>query len=129
MRRISATGIVDTLAGVPSFDDGSAAARFGRLAGPPDLADGPGSISRFNVASGLALDGGRTLLVADTQNHAIRYIDLVSGVVSTLTGGSGAGDTDGASGAARFRDPSAVAVDRRGHIFVADSGNCKIREI
>ncbi len=53
--------------------------------GERGLVDGPAHSARFAGPEGLALDGG-ALLVADTRNHALRSIDLASGVVSTLVG-------------------------------------------
>jgi hypothetical protein len=52
--------------------------------GIPGLLDGPPQGARFNQPGGLARAGG-TLYVADTNNHAIRTIDLDSGHVHTLT--------------------------------------------
>jgi DNA-binding beta-propeller fold protein YncE len=48
------------------------------------LLDGPPANARFNQPSGLAVHSG-TLYIADTNNHAIRTIDLDSGHVATLT--------------------------------------------
>ena len=49
--------------------------------------------------------------------------------VITLAGGGAAGSTDGVGSAARFNGPSAVAADTSGNVFVADTGNHKIRLI
>lgn len=51
----------------------------------PGFEDGEGEVVRFFEPNGLAVHDGR-LLVADTRNHALRAIDLASGVVSTLAG-------------------------------------------
>ena len=53
--------------------------------GEEGLADGGFSSARFNHPQGMALDG-EILYVADTENHALRKVDLVSGLVSTLAG-------------------------------------------
>lgn len=53
--------------------------------GRPGLLDGGPTESRFQQPQGMAL-GGSTLYVADTENHAIRAIDLESGAVRTLAG-------------------------------------------
>ena len=53
--------------------------------GQPGLADGPAGEAAFYGPQGLALDGS-TLFVADTENHAVRRIDLASGAVATVAG-------------------------------------------
>ena len=53
--------------------------------GEPGLGDGDFQIARFNHPQGLALDG-QVLYVADTENHAIRRVDLDTGTVQTIAG-------------------------------------------
>ena len=53
--------------------------------GEEGLADGPAEAARFYGPQGLALDGD-TLYVADTENHALRVVDLATGDVATLAG-------------------------------------------
>ena len=53
--------------------------------GAEGLADGDFSSAQFNHPQGMVLDG-ETLYVADTENHALRSIDLVAGKVTTLAG-------------------------------------------
>ncbi len=53
--------------------------------GRPGLIDGVGLDGAFDSPQGLAFDGD-TLFVADTGNHAIRAIDLTSGLVTTVAG-------------------------------------------
>jgi sugar lactone lactonase YvrE len=115
IRRIITTGVVSTIAGV---------------AGESGFADSYGSFARFYGPQGLALDASGNLLVADTNNNAIRRIVTGSGVVTTVAGWAGtAGSTDGANSQAQFRYPSGVAVDSAGNIFVADTDNHALREI
>ncbi len=67
--------------------------------------------------------------VADAGNHLIREITS-GGVVSTLAGQAGvAGATNAIGTAASFNDPSGVAVDSSGNVYVADYGNHVIRKI
>jgi sugar lactone lactonase YvrE len=54
-------------------------------AGEPGLVDGPADRARFYQPQGLAL-GDDTLYVADTENHALRAIDLGTGAVTTIAG-------------------------------------------
>ena len=63
--------------------DGSMQRTYG--SGVPGYADGPADRAAFQQPQGMARSGS-TLYVADTENHAIRAIDLESGVVTTLAG-------------------------------------------
>src|SRR5690606_22865451 len=63
--------------------DGEEVAAFG--SGKPGLEDGPAATARFRFPQGLALGDG-VLYVADTENHAIRAVDLATGAVTTLAG-------------------------------------------
>ncbi|MFN8523555.1 MAG: alkyl hydroperoxide reductase [Chloroflexota bacterium] len=53
--------------------------------GQPGLADGPASEAQLDMPQGLALHGN-TLYVADTENHALRVVDLQTGNVATFAG-------------------------------------------
>ena len=77
---------------------------------------------------GLAVDGDGNVIVADTQNHAIRRI-APDWTVTTIAGGNGPGLRDGPATAARFAKPADVAIATDGSIYVADSDNHRIRRI
>lgn len=114
IRKITSTGVVTTLAG-------DATAR-GNV-------DGNGSAARFNHPVGLAIDSAGILYVADTFTDTVRKI-TPGGAVSTLAGTNAlTGSADGSGAAARFNNPSGVAVDANGAVFVADTGNNTIRKI
>ncbi len=63
--------------------DGSIQRTYG--SGAPGFADGPADRAAFQQPQGMARSGS-TLYVADTENHAIRSIDLESGIATTLAG-------------------------------------------
>jgi NHL repeat-containing protein len=63
--------------------DGSIQRTYG--SGVPGFADGPADRAAFQQPQGMARSG-LTLYVADTENHAVRSIDLESGIVTTLAG-------------------------------------------
>ncbi len=63
--------------------DGSIQNTYG--SGDSGLLDGPAGQAAFQQPQGMAMSG-TTLYVADTENHAIRSIDLESGAVTTLAG-------------------------------------------
>lgn len=114
IRKISPGGVVTTLAGT---------------AGVAGSADGPGFSATFDLPTGVAVDGFGNVYVVDAGNDTIRRI-TPAGVVSTLAGTAGAsGSADGVGAAARFNQPTAVAVDGGGTLYVADTGNQLIRKI
>ncbi len=108
IRKITPARVVSTLAG---------------LAGSPGSADGIGSGARFELPSSIAVDPAGNLYVADTYNNSIRKLTPVgtNWVVTTLGGMSGFyGTADGAGSTARFGNPSGIAVDASGTLYVAD---------
>jgi sugar lactone lactonase YvrE len=94
-------------------------------------ADGTGAAAQFALPDGVASDGAGSLFVADGANHAIRKVDVATGVVTTLAGSQlrYSGSTDGTGAAAQFNDPAGVAFAGTGDLFVADSGNHTIRKV
>lgn len=91
--------------------------------------DGIGTEARFSSPQGIAVDSNGNAYVADTGNHTIRKV-TASGVVTTLAGTAGQpGKADGRGAAARFDQPTGIAVDASGQVFVADTGNSTIRRI
>ena len=119
------------------------------LAGNGTPGSGNGSLAgaSFRNPQGVALDGRGNLWVADTGNHAIRRINLVTGQVETIAGEAGAsGSSDGSGTSARFNAPVGLAIEAestasqlerqwRGDapppvtVLVADSGNGLIRRV
>ncbi|NBP66149.1 MAG: hypothetical protein EBU66_16025 [Bacteroidetes bacterium] len=82
----------------------------------------------FNTHCAIASDTSGNLYVADSNNHVIRKIVISTGVVSTLAG-TWAGYTDGSGNVAQFNNPYDVALDTSGNLYVADTGNNRIRKI
>jgi hypothetical protein len=114
VRKITPAGVVTTLAG---------------LAGAGGSADGTAGTALFNSPKGVAADSAGNVYVADTSNHTIRRI-TVAGVVSTIAGLAGFfGTNDGTGSAARFSNPSGLAVDSAGNVYVADTDNHTIRKV
>jgi len=100
----------------------------GTLAGSTrGFAMGTGAAARFNTPRGVAVDTSGNVYVADAGNHRIRKV-TAAGEVSTLAG-STAGFANGTGAAAQFNQPTGVAVDTSGNVYVADSLNHRIRKI
>ena len=86
-------------------------------------ADGYGTNAGFKTPAGIATVPGSTkVLVADSGNHKIRFIDTVTQLVQTLAGSGSAGQQDGVGTDATFNTPMDVAVSANGSFaLVAES--------
>ena len=94
---------------------------------------GPGVAAQLNQPRGLALDSSGNLFVADTFNHAVRRLDAVSGVLTTVAGNGspGSGGDGGPAVRASLRFPAGVAVDSAvpPALYIADTMNHNIRVV
>jgi RHS repeat-associated protein len=90
--------------------------------------DGPALQAQFGSLAGFAADANNNVYVADTMNQRIRQLDA-AGNVSTLAGDGMFGFRDGPAAQARFADPTGIAVDAAGTLYVADAFNSLIRQI
>jgi len=85
----------------------------------------------LNQPKGVSVDSAGNVFIADTYNNRIRKVDAATGVITSVAGtGQGAfyGD-NGPAAAAALNQPFGVLVDRAGNVFIADSGNNRIRKI
>jgi trimeric autotransporter adhesin len=112
IRKITAAGVVTTLAG----------------SGSTGSANATGTAASFNYPTGIAVAADGTVYVADRDNMRIRKI-TAAGVVTTLAGSGSYGGTDGLGAAASFAFPYGVAVGVDGTVYVADNNNHTIRKI
>ncbi len=91
-------------------------------------ANGPGTNALFNDPAAIITDAQGNLLVADSQNHAIREI-ATNGMVTVFAGQPGVfGTRDGTGTNAQFNTPSGLAFDSVGDLYVADTANNTIRK-
>ncbi|HBE70538.1 MAG TPA: hypothetical protein DDW52_20525, partial [Planctomycetaceae bacterium] len=83
----------------------------------------------FRGPKGIAVDPGVAVYVADTENHAIRRIDLNSGIVTTTVGTGEAGfNGDGDELAKRkLNRPHGVCLLPTGELLIGDSENHRVR--
>jgi len=121
IRKVSAsTGNIDTILG--SADNGPAGSGGDGGAATAAMLAGP-----FQVA----VDSSNNYYVADWANNRIRMVNVQTGVISTVAGNGDlgfSGDGEPATNAT-LADPYGVAVDSSGNIYIADTGNDRIREV
>jgi sugar lactone lactonase YvrE len=114
IRKITPSGVVTTFAGQAGVAGGN---------------DGPAASATFFTPNGIVINGAGTMYIADQTNNTIRAIST-GGTVSTLAGSPGlGGSADGTGSAARFSNPTGLALDSAGTIYVADNVNNKIRTV
>ena len=90
--------------------------------------DGTTQTARFYNPTGVAIDSLNNLYIADSDNNRIRKI-TPAGVVTTLAGSGNALYADGTDVAASFSAPMEIAIDSANNMYVADTGNHRIRMI
>jgi NHL repeat len=120
IRRVSANGVVTTLAGQPGV-----AGAADNVSGSNVLFSSPRGITSDVLPGGASLTP--TLFVADTGNHNIRRL-FTSGATTTYAGSGTPGFVDGTGAAASFSSPEGITFDGSS-VFVADTGNNAIRKI
>ncbi len=116
IRKITPTGMVSTFAGSGDYD-------FQNMQG----ADGPAAGAKFNDPNFVAADAFGNVYVAEWGGHRIRKV-TPTGIVSTFAGSSDFAFADGQGIKASFKNPTSVALDSLGNLFVADYSD-RIRKI
>ena len=116
IRKISTSGIITTVAGngTPGFSG--------------DL--GPAISAQLDSPSAVAIDAGGNLYIADVTNQRVRKV-TAGGTITTLAGNgtttfSGDG---GLATAAGLNQPTSVAVDSNGVVYIADQANFRVRKV
>jgi sugar lactone lactonase YvrE len=123
IRKIATDGTISTVAGdgqqcFPSTDpcgDGGAA-----------------TAAHLRAPTAVAVDGSGDLYIADQFDHRIRKVS--GGIITTFAGDGTACSTascgdGGAPTSAQLNFPLGVAVDSAGHVYIADTGDQKIRKV
>lgn len=111
IRKITPLGIVSTFAGSTA-----------------GYADGTGTAAKFNSPIGIAVDAANNIYVSETSGNRIRKI-TPDGVVTTIAGDGSFGYQDGNGVGTKFDQPLGIELDTSGNLYVADSGNNRIRKI
>ncbi|MDQ3010964.1 MAG: PA14 domain-containing protein, partial [Acidobacteriota bacterium] len=87
--------------------------------------------ARFNRPTALVIDAQNNLYFADSGNHRVRAINLSTGIINTVAGNGGAGYSgDGVpASTASLYNPTGIAVDAQGNLYIADRNNQRIRRV
>jgi hypothetical protein len=84
----------------------------------------------WGAPKAIRCDAHDNVIVVDTENHAIRRIDAATGRVTTIAGGRKGSEGDGGDATAAGLDrPHGCAPTSRGHIYIADSNNHRVRVV
>jgi len=121
IRKVDANGVITTVAGNGGYG----------LTGDGGVATNATLWHPY----GLAVDLVGNLFIADTFNNCVRKVDT-NGNISTIAGtgptwpvgGSYSGDGGPATNAT-LNGPYGVALDRAGNVYIADTGNNRIRKV
>jgi uncharacterized protein (TIGR03437 family) len=117
IRALTNDGLVDTYAGI-----GGSSGYAGDDEAPDD--------AHLSSPYGVAVDAGGRYYIADTQNHVIRKVDVENDIITTIVGststGAGYQDDDYAIDA-KLNKPTGLALDDSGNLYIADTGNNRIR--
>jgi hypothetical protein len=120
IRRIGLDGIINTDAGGGDLINGA------------PLGDGGlATDAAFEDIAAVVVDDDGNLFVADKLDHRIRRVDASTGTITTFAGtgtGSFSGDGGQASDAG-LQEPVDLFLDAGGNLFVADSGNNRVRRV
>jgi DNA-binding beta-propeller fold protein YncE len=91
---------------------------------------GPARAAVFDAPKEFAIDPGGAILVVDTESHAIRRIDLATGIVETIAGGHKGSEGDGGPATmAGLGRPHGAVVGPDGAIYIGDTENHRIRKL
>jgi sugar lactone lactonase YvrE len=97
---------------------------------------GPAIQARLFFPQGLALDASGNLFIAEANNHRVRRMEAQTGMITTVAGsgasGFGGGGFSGDGGPAteaQLRSPRGLALDASGNLFIADTGNHRVRRV
>jgi uncharacterized protein (TIGR03437 family) len=91
--------------------------------------NGPATSAQLNSPYSIAVDSAGNLYIADTYNHRIRKV--ANGMIATVAGNGtqGFSGDSGPATSAQLNAPYGLAVDSAGNLYIADSGNSRVRKV
>ena len=91
---------------------------------------GPATRAQLGDPAGVAVDDSGNLYIADATNNRIRKVDK-AGTITTIAGNGtpGFAGEGGPAVSAELNYPWGVTVDRAGGLYIADTGNDRIRKV
>ena len=92
---------------------------------------GPATEAALSLPWDVSVDGSGNLYIADSSNNRIRKVDAVSGIITTVAGNGERGFNSDwlPATAAQLNRPTGIDLDRNGDLYIADSGNYRIRVV
>ncbi len=118
IRKVDAiTGIITTIAGTGSSGDSGDG--------------GPAILAELNKPGGIFSDLSGNIYIADSDNHRIKKVDGVTGIITTIAGTGSSGDAgdDGPATSASMNKPRGLWVDEYGNILIADTDNNRVKKV
>ena len=93
--------------------------------------NGPAVDAQLNNPKAVAVDNAGNLYIADAGNNRIRKVAAGSNIITTAVGNgtAGFGGDNGPAVNAELNNPSAVVLDSAGNLYIADTGNNRIRKV
>jgi streptogramin lyase len=91
---------------------------------------GPASAATLNLPHEIRFDKEGHLYIADMGNNAVRYVDLKTGIITTIAGGPsrrGYSGDGGPASAAALKSPHSIQFDAAFNLYICDVGNHVIR--
>jgi sugar lactone lactonase YvrE len=89
--------------------------------------NGPAIKAQLRHPTGVAVDAAGNLYIADSDNNRVRKVS--GGVIATVAGGGNLLGDSGQATKAQLHSPTGVAVDAAGNLYIADSGDNRIRKV
>jgi sugar lactone lactonase YvrE len=92
---------------------------------------GPATKAQISYPAGITVDKKGNVYFSDFGNAVIRKINAVTGIITTVAGNGLSGFTGdgGPATSAKLLEPSGIAVDAAGNLYIADEGNNRIRRV
>lgn len=122
VREISTSGIISQVAGTGAVGYGNIGYNGDSISAITAELSGP---------SGLAIDSANNIFIADGGNNRIRRVDASTGIITTIAGNGTAsfGGDGGSAALAYLYSPTDAVFDLLGNLYIADSGNGRVRII